>query len=174
MLLRFNSADLLSVVRVKSNRSGLEQEWLDVAVAEMMGYLLAGPAACRGADWHSWDDLPDHAQAILVGVLARHASMGQGTVAEERIGDYQVRYSDPALFEGRIPRYFNDGEELALAKIAGCSRSLYSVTVQGIPVHDMSSPERATGGGLEADSDWVVEEPSHANGWQTIKRPRSP
>jgi hypothetical protein len=59
----------------------------------------------------------------------------------ETIGDYSVRYSDPALFEGRIPRFLNDGEELAIGRLAGCGGSLRSVRLNGNPVIDHSEPE---------------------------------
>lgn len=133
--------ELLKAVQDRASKDDLTQDWLDVVVPEMFAYLIAGPAICKKTEWLSWDDLPDPIQAILVGVLARHGSMGGGTVAEERIGDYQIRYSDPALFEGRIPRYFNDGEEHALAKLSGCASSLYSVSTGIMPIHDFSEPE---------------------------------
>jgi hypothetical protein len=136
-------ADLLQAIKHRSGHDDLSQEWLDVALPELMAYLLAGPASCKSKDWLSWDDIPDTVQAILVGVFARHGSMGLGSIAEERIGDYSVRYSDPALFEGRIPRFFNDGEEVAIAKLAGCGGSLYSVSTGGIPLHDFSEPENS-------------------------------
>ena len=136
-------ADLLQAIVDRSGKDDLTQEWLDRILPETLAYLLSGPASCRKLDWLTWDDLPEGVQAILVGVLARHATMGSGSVAEERIGDYSVRYSDPALFEGRIPRFFNDGEELALAKLSGCSGSLYSVDTAGIPMHDFTEAENA-------------------------------
>lgn len=134
--------NLLPVVVARSGKDDLEQDWLDAIVPEMLAYLVAGPAACRKDEWTSWDLLPEPTQAVLVGVLARHATQGLGNIAEERIGDYAVQYSDPALFEGRVPRWFQDGEEHALAKLSGCSSSLYAVASGGIPVHDFSEAER--------------------------------
>jgi len=152
-LVRSTSAELLGLVQVRTGRDDITQEWLDSAVAEMLAYLVAGPAVCRASEWLTWDDLPDPVQAILVAVLARQAVQGQGAISEERIGDYAISYSDPALFEGRVPRYFNDGEEHALGRLSGCFSSLYSVAVAGIPIHDFSEVERSSqsGGQLPAD-----------------------
>jgi len=134
-------ADLLDAIIAKSSKEDLTQEWLDQILPEAIAYLAAGPASCRRQDWTSWDDINPHVQSVLVGVFARHASMGQGSIAEERMGDYSVRYSDAALFEGRLPRFFNDGEELAIAKLAGCFSTLYSVRTGGIPTADHSRVE---------------------------------
>lgn len=134
--------DLLDLVRVRSGIDTLTQEWLDSALPEMMAYLVAGPAGCKRGEWLVWDDVSADIQAILVGTLSRHATMGQGSIAEERIGDYAIKYSDPALFEGRIPRYFNDGEEHAIGRLAGCYGSLYSVQVEGALIHDLGVPEQ--------------------------------
>lgn len=132
---------LLDAIIAKSSKDDLTQDWLDQVLPECMAYLVAGPASCRRQDWTEWEKIPAMVQSLLVGVLSRHASMGQGTIAEERIGDYSVRYTDSALFEGRIPRFFNDGEELAIAKLSGCFSTLYSVRSGGMPLHDYSRVE---------------------------------
>lgn len=133
--------DLLEVIKARSGNDSLSQAWLDAILPEMMAYLLAIPAKCKRNEWEDWDDIPALIQAILVGVFARQAATGNTNVVMETIGDYQVKYSDPALFEGRIPRWFNDGEELAISRLAGCGGSLKSVNVPGIPPVDHSRLE---------------------------------
>lgn len=175
-LLRAMASDLLDSVKARSSRDDLTQEWLDAILPELMAYLLSGPAACKRETWKTWDDLPDAVQSILVGVISRHSSQGASQVSEERIGDYQIRYSDPALFEGRVPRFFNDGENTALSRLAGCFGRLYTVDTAGVPLHDFSTPEDIVqgGGSLPASTDWVIEPASHANGWRAVKKLRNP
>ena len=140
-------ANLLSAIIDRSGKDDTSQEWLDQALPELIAYLVAGPAVCKQNEWIIWDDLPDTVQAVLVGVLARHSTIGLGSIVQEQIGDYSIRYSDPALFEGRIPRYFTDGEEHTLSRLSGCFSTLYSVSSGGLPIHDMTIPEDSLGGG---------------------------
>lgn len=131
------SSDLLRVLQLKAGEA-LDQDTVDVLLAETMAWLLAGPARCR-TDIHVWDDLPPEAQGILLAVLTRQATGGGSNVVQERVGDYSVKYSDPSLFEGKLPSYLFPDEELALSRIFGCGGDLRSVTTGGIPIKDMST-----------------------------------
>lgn len=141
-------ADLLAAIQARSGNDSLPQEWLDATLPEMMAYLLAVPAKCRKNEWLSWDDVPALIQSILVGVFARQSITGITNVVQEAIGDYSVKYSDPALFEGRVPRWFTDGEEIAISRLAGCGGYLRSIAVPGIPVIDRNAPEENWSGRL--------------------------
>lgn len=132
---------LLDVLKARTGAQDLTDAWLDPAMIELMAYLIAGPAKCKRDVWLSWEDLPVLVQGILLGALARHASQSSTNVVMETIGDYSVKYSDPALFEGRIPRFLNDGEELAIGRLAGCGGTLRSVRLDGNPIIDHSEPE---------------------------------
>jgi hypothetical protein len=133
-------ADLPEAIEARSGIP-VEQSWVDQIVLEGMANLRYGPARCKVNDWLTWDDMTPDAQDIMVAVLARWAVTGNSSVVEERVGNYQVRYSDPALFEGRNHQFFTDGEEVMLSRIAGCGGGLYSLHVGGIPIHDMSANE---------------------------------
>lgn len=138
---RVPEVDLLQAIKDRSGIATLTQGWLDNILPELMAYLVAIPARCKIDEWLTWDDVDPRVQAILVGSFARQATTGNTNVVQESIGDYSVKYSDPALFEGRIPRFFTDGEELAIARLAGCGGGLYSVTSTGVPSIDLSTPE---------------------------------
>lgn len=133
--------DLAAALEAKTGTT-VEELWLDLAIAEAMAYLVAGPARCKSNEWVTWDDLPASVQSILVGVLSRKSQQGETNVVGETIGEYSVKYSDPALFEGKLPRFLHDHEELAISKIAGCGGGLYSVNTGFIDVFDTSSPEQ--------------------------------
>jgi hypothetical protein len=134
--------DLADAIESKSGQA-VEELWLDLVVAESLAYLAAGPARCKITEWQDWDDLPAAVQSILVGVITRKALQGETNVVGETIGDYSVKYSDPALFEGKLPRFLQDHEELAISKIAGCGGGLYAVTTGFIDVFDASEPEES-------------------------------
>jgi hypothetical protein len=158
------------MVEARSGKT-VEQEWLDVMLAEAITNLRFGPARCKRETWLEWDDLDPAAQIIMVSVLSRYVTSGDASVVEERVGDYQVRYADASLFEGRHPQFFTDNEEVMLSRIAGCGGGLYSLSVGGIPIHDMSRPEDMLdqGGPLPDYGPWEIEPPSHANGWVARK-----
>jgi hypothetical protein len=158
--------DLLDAVESKAG-SKPEPMWLDLTLAEAMAYMLAGPARCKAATWTTWDALPAEVQSILLGVLARKVLQGETNVVGETIGDYSVKYSDPALFEGKLPRFLHDHEELAMAKLAGCGGGLKTVNIGITDVIDQSSPEEDY-----RPENWVYQEPSHANGFTARKVPR--
>lgn len=122
--------DLLDAIRNRSGLQSLSQDWLDAILPEMLAYLVAIPARCKIAEWLTWDDIDPRVQAILVGAFSRQAATGNTNVVQEQIGDYAVKYSDPALFEGRVPRWFTDGEELAISRLAGCGGGVYSVPIE--------------------------------------------
>ena len=123
-------ADLLTILQVKAGEA-VSQDLVDVLLLEIIAWLNAGPARCRD-DVTDWDSLPGEAQGILLGVLARQATGGGSNVVQERVGDYSVKYSDPALFEGKLPTFLFEEEELALARIFGCGGDLQTITTTGI------------------------------------------
>lgn len=138
---RVAEVDLLEAIQNRSGISTLTQGWLDNILPELMAYLVAIPARCKIDEWLTWDDVDARVQAILVGSFSRQATTGSTNVVAEAIGDYSVKYSDPALFEGRVPRFFTDGEEIAIARLAGCGGTLYSIPTEGVQSIDLSTPE---------------------------------
>lgn len=133
--------DLLEVLIARTGSQDLTAEWLDGLMLETIAYVLSGPAKCKSNEWSTWDDFPVLIQGVLLGNLTRHATQSSTNVVMETIGDYSVRYSDPALFEGRIPRFLTDGEELSIARLAGCGGILKSVKMRGNTPIDLSAPE---------------------------------
>jgi len=133
--------DLLTVLKERTGSQDLTADWLNSVMIELIAYVVSGPAKCRRLEWQNWSDFPVLVQGILLGTMTRRATQSATNVVMETIGDYSVRYSDPALFEGRVPRFLNDGEELAIARLAGCGGILKSVKMRGNTPIDLSAPE---------------------------------
>lgn len=135
------STALLQVVQEKAGEQ-VTQDQLDAGLLELLAWVRSGPAKCKADVWLTWDDLPGDAQGILLGPLGRMMSGGSGNVVAERIGSYSVQYSDPSLFEGKLPTLLFPNEWDALAQIAGCGGSLTTVRMMGTPIIDYSDTER--------------------------------